>query len=104
MRNVMELTFSRGSDAVGPGLGTAYGATVHQEMYLLVKECGFSPQDAIRSATTLTAKVFGLKDRGEVAQGLKADLVLVDGNPVDDIDATLNIKSVWRDGILAKGF
>ncbi|CAI6088338.1 unnamed protein product [Clonostachys chloroleuca] len=93
-----------GSDAVGPGLGTAYGATVHQEMHLLVKECGFSPQDAIRSATTLTAKVFGLKDRGEVAQGLKADLVLVEGNPTHDIDATLNIKSVWRDGILAKGF
>ncbi|CAH0051973.1 unnamed protein product [Clonostachys solani] len=93
-----------GSDAVGPGLGTAYGATVHQEMYLLVKECGFSPQDAIRSATTLTAKVFGLKDRGEVARGLKGDLVLVEGNPVDDIEATLNIKSVWRDGILAKGF
>ncbi|VUC27892.1 unnamed protein product [Clonostachys rosea] len=93
-----------GSDAVGPGLGTAYGATVHQEMYLLVKECGLSPKDAICSATALTAKVFGLKDRGEVAVGLKADLVLVEGNPVADIDATLNIKGVWRDGILAKSF
>lgn len=94
----------RGSDSAGPGLGTAWGATFHHEMYLLVKACGFSPKEALHAGTALTAKLFGWKDRGQIAQGLKADLVLIEGNPVDDIDDTLNIRSVWRDGIQAKDF
>ncbi|KAF2810869.1 uncharacterized protein BDZ99DRAFT_508303 [Mytilinidion resinicola] len=93
-----------GSDSAGPGLGTAWGATFHHELYLLVKECGFSPEEALHAGTALTAKLFGWKDRGEIAEGLKADLVLMEGNPLDDINATLNIRSVWRDGIQAKEF
>ncbi|KAF7556161.1 hypothetical protein G7Z17_g1639 [Cylindrodendrum hubeiense] len=93
-----------GSDSAGPGLGTAWGATFHHELYLLVKECGFSPKEALHAGTALTAKLFGWKDRGQIAQGLKADLVLIEGNPLNDIDVTLNIRSVWRDGIQAKEF
>ncbi|TVY46534.1 Imidazolonepropionase [Lachnellula occidentalis] len=93
-----------GSDAAGPGLGTAWGVSFHQELYLLVKECGFSPKEALHAGTALTAKLFGWKDRGQIAQGHKADLVLLEANPLDDIDATLNIRGVWRDGILAKDF
>ncbi|TVY26707.1 hypothetical protein LHYA1_G004699 [Lachnellula hyalina] len=101
---VMVLTLLRGSDSAGPGLGTAWGVSFHQELYLLVKECGFSPKEALHAGTALTAKLFGWKDRGQLAQGLKADIVLLEGNPLDDIDATLNIRGVWRDGILAKDF
>jgi imidazolonepropionase-like amidohydrolase len=71
-------------------------------MYLLVKECGFSPAEALHAGTALTASLFGWKDRGQIELGLKADLVLIQGNPLDDIDATLNISGVWRDGIQAK--
>lgn len=98
------LTILRGSDSAGPGLGTAWGVTFHHELFLLVKECGFSPKEALHAGTALTAKLFGWNDRGQIAQGLKADLVLIGGNPLDDIDATLNIRSVWRDGIQAKEF
>ncbi len=98
------LTFLRGSDSAGPGLGTAWGATFHHELYLLVNECGFSPMEALHAGTALTAKLFGWKDRGLIAPGFKADLVLIEGNPVDDIEATLNIRTVWRDGIKAKEF
>jgi imidazolonepropionase-like amidohydrolase len=76
--------------------------TFHHELYLLVTKCGFSPKEALYAGTALTAKLFGWKDRGRIAQGLKADLVLIEGNPLDDIDATLNIRSVWRDGVQAK--
>lgn len=85
-------------------MGTAWGATFHQEMYLLVKECEFSPQEALHAGTALTAKLFGWKDRGQIVPGLKADLVLIEGNPIDDIGTALNIRSVWRDGIQAKEF
>ena len=76
----------------------------HHELYLFVKECGFTPKEALYAGTALTADLFGWEDRGQIAQGLKADLVLIKGNPLDDIDATLNIICVWRDGIQAKEF
>ena len=98
------LTLLRGSDSAAAGLGTAWGVSFHHELYLLVKECGFSPMEALHAGTALTAKLFGWKDRGQIVRGLKADLVLIEGNPLDDIDATLNIRSVWRDGIQAKEF
>jgi imidazolonepropionase-like amidohydrolase len=57
-----------------------------------------TPEEALRSATSVTAKRFKFDDRGRLADGLNADLLLVEGNPLEDIDATLNIRGVWRDG------
>jgi alpha-D-ribose 1-methylphosphonate 5-triphosphate diphosphatase PhnM len=51
-----------------------------------------------RSATSLTARRFGLHDRGRVEQGLRADLVLVDGDPTTTINDSLSIRAVWRQG------
>lgn len=81
-------------------MGTAYGLTMHQELYIFVHKIGMSPEEALRSATSLTAKRFKFGDRGRLEAGLKADLLLVEGNPLEDIDATLNIRGVWRDGNL----
>ncbi len=61
---------------------------------LLVNECDFSSPGALDAGTALTAKPFGWKDRGQIVQGLKAGLVLIEGNPLVDIDSTLNIRSV----------
>jgi len=43
--------------------------------------------------------VFGLADRGRVAAGQRADLVLVSGDPLADITATRAIERIWRGGI-----
>lgn len=75
---------------------------MHHELYLLVHEGGLTPQDALRSATSLTAQRFGFKDRGEIAEGRRADLLLVEGNPLQNIDDSLNIRGVWRGGIELK--
>jgi imidazolonepropionase-like amidohydrolase len=91
-----------GSDAAGAGLGTAWGLSLHHELFLFVDKCGFTPLEALRSATSVTARRFGFDDRRRIAKGLKADLVLIEGNPVADIDATLNLRGVWRDGLLAE--
>ncbi|MFD9701195.1 amidohydrolase family protein [Lentzea sp. NPDC059081] len=77
--------------------GQAHGASVHQEMALLV-EAGFSPVRALRAATAVPAQRFGLHDRGRVAAGLRADLVLVDGDPTTTISDSLSIVDVWRGG------
>ena len=94
------LTAYSGSDAAGPALGTAYGLSVHHELYLFVHKVGMTPKEALRSATSLPAKRFQFADRGKLAEGLRGDLLLVEGNPLEDIDATLNIRGVWREGVL----
>lgn len=79
------------------GGGLAHGASVHHEMALLV-EAGFSPVRALRAATAVPARRFGLDDRGRIAPGLRADLVLVDGDPTTTIGDSLSIVGVWRGG------
>lgn len=76
----------------------AHGAGMLRELELLVR-AGLTPSEALRSATSLPAAVFGLTDRGRVAPGLRADLVLVAGDPTTDITTTRNIVDVWRRGV-----
>lgn len=77
--------------------GVAHGASVHHEMQLLV-EAGLTPVEALRAATSVPAKRFGLEDRGVVAVGKRADLVLVRGNPTVVIGRTLDVLGIWRRG------
>jgi imidazolonepropionase-like amidohydrolase len=76
---------------------TGHGITLHHELTLLVR-AGLSPAEALAAATSAPARCFGLTDRGRIAPGLRADLLLVDGNPCADITATRNIVAVWRNG------
>jgi imidazolonepropionase-like amidohydrolase len=77
--------------------GTEYGVSLHHEMAALV-DAGLSPQEALAAATSVPATVFRLGKRGQVANGYKADLLLVEGNPLADIAATRRIVEVWKDG------
>jgi imidazolonepropionase-like amidohydrolase len=79
----------------------AHGESLHEELERLVG-CGLAPAEALRGATSLAADTFGLKDRGVIAPGRRADLVLVDGDPTLDITATRNIRGVWIGGLRVK--
>src|SRR5690606_31779312 len=57
-----------------------------------------SPGEALAAATALPARRFGLGDRGRIAPGQRADLVLVDGDPLADITATRAIVTLWKNG------
>lgn len=70
---------------------------MHGELELLVR-AGLSPVQALRAATSLPARRFGLHDRGRIAPGLQADLLLVEGDPTQEITATLSIAGIWRRG------
>jgi len=63
-----------------------------------VNNAGLTPQEALRAATSLNARVFGLHDRGLLVEGRRADMVLVEGNPIQNINDTLNLRGIWRDG------
>jgi len=84
-----------GTDAPNPG--TTYGSSLHRELMLLVK-AGLSPLKALRAATSIPAKKFNLKKQGFIKKGMKADLILIEGNPVENIKATRNIVAVWKNG------
>lgn len=85
-----------GTDAPNPG--TAHGASLHGEMQLLV-DAGLTPIEALRSATSVPSDMFHLNDRGRIAAGKRADLVLVRGDPTVDITASRDIISVWKLGV-----
>lgn len=74
------------------------GESLHGELKLLV-DAGLSPVEALRSATSTTATLFRLDDRGHVQEGFRADLLLVKGDPTVDITASRNIDQVWIAGI-----
>ncbi|MGH3195000.1 MAG: amidohydrolase family protein [Streptosporangiaceae bacterium] len=55
--------------------------------------------DALRAATSRPARYFGLADRGVIEPGCRADLLLIDGDPLRDIKATQSIRRIWCGGI-----
>ena len=60
---------------------------------------GISPLEAIGCATANGARVLGMSDRfGTIADGLAADLLLVDGDPSQDIKALTSVRAVFKDG------
>lgn len=94
--NVAGVPILAGTDAPNPG--TTHGASIHSEMQLLV-EAGLTPAQALASATSVTARAFRLSDRGRIAPGLRADLVLVNGDPTTDITAARSIHTIWKGGV-----
>ncbi len=84
-----------GTDAGAPS--TTHGASLHGELALLV-EAGLTPSQALTAATKTTAERFGLKDRGQIKPGLRADLLLVEGDPTKDIKATRAIARIFKNG------
>ncbi|WP_202805902.1 amidohydrolase family protein [Actinopolymorpha alba] len=84
-----------GTDTPNPGL--VFGASLHRELRHLVA-AGLGPAEALAAATAVPAEVFGLTDRGRVAAGLRADLILVDGDPTTRIEDTQDLRRVWVAG------
>jgi hypothetical protein len=87
-----------GTDTPMPGIYP--GFSLHEELALLV-ESGFTPRDALRSATLAPAQFLGIADTtGSVAVGKRADLLLLDADPTRDIRNTRRIRAVVLDGRL----
>jgi imidazolonepropionase-like amidohydrolase len=95
-RNVPILA---GTDA--PGAGQTYGASLHGELQLLVG-VGLTPVQALTAATAAAARAFRLTDRGRIGEGLRADLVLIDGDPTTNILDTRRIVAVWKRGAMVE--
>ena len=90
---------------IGAGTDTpigfaAPGYSLHSELEMLVR-AGLSPMEALRAATVRPAEFFGLEgEMGTIEPGRLADLVLLSGNPLDDITLTRSVQAVVTKGQL----
>lgn len=85
-----------GTDAPVPGM--VPGFSLHDEFQALVR-AGMSNRQVLDSTTRLAAEWLGtIGDRGTVEAGKRADLVLLEANPLDDIANTRRIAAVIRNG------
>jgi imidazolonepropionase-like amidohydrolase len=99
----LKLAYDAG---VKVGFGTDSGAmparvpgfAEHQELAMMV-DAGLTPMQAIQCATKTNAELLGIeKTTGTLIVGKRADLVVLDGNPLDDIHNTQKIVAVWHGG------
>ena len=94
----------------GTGLTQARTVVIDGNVISDVQDCrknidgrGLTPLEALRAATIVAAEHFDLPDRGAIEPGRRADLVLISGDPLQNISATRSIGRVWIDGVETGG-
>ncbi len=101
MQNLKALSDAGVGIAMGTDSGVAtrfQGYFEHMEMWMMA-DAGMSPMDIIVSATGGAARCMGLDlEIGTLEAGKRADLVVLEANPLDDIRNTRTIESVWING------
>jgi len=91
------IPFLAGTDTP-PGVYIFPGFSLHEELQRFVA-AGFTPMEALQTATLNPAKFLGMEDRlGTIEKGKLADLVLLNANPLDDIGNTQKIAAVVANG------
>ncbi|MFD3390032.1 amidohydrolase family protein [Alteromonas macleodii] len=104
---LIQNTFEKAHKAgVKIAFGTDSGVSAHgdnaQEFSLMV-EAGMKPADALLSATVNSASLLGISDiLGTLEEGKLADIVAVQGNPLDDISLMERVSFVMKDGVVYK--
>lgn len=97
--------------AATPGLKLVYGtdavAGAHgrnaEDLVCRVRQAGQRPMDVLVAATSTSAEALGLgRETGSLAPGLAADLIVLDGNPLDDIDVVNRVVLVMKNGQVAR--
>ncbi|MEM8935669.1 MAG: amidohydrolase family protein [Pseudomonadota bacterium] len=88
------------------GFGTDASLFPHGQnarQFAIMVEWGMSPMDAIKAATTTTAELLGIAEQtGRITPGLAADIIAVNGDPLEDIRTLEAVEFVMKDGVVYK--
>lgn len=90
------VRIAAGTDAGNAGV--FHGLSIRRELALYV-EAGFTPAEAILTATRNAADVIGRADLGRIEEGAIADLLIVEGDPLADIGALGAVRAVYKEGV-----
>lgn len=90
--------------AMGTDAGTPFNFHDKSACELkLMVNCGMTPMEAIVSSTKVASELLGINDNyGTLETGKKADFIVLDENPLDNIEALLNVNKVYKGGKLVK--
>ena len=92
-----DISVVTGTDA--GNIGTLHATSYYQELEKMEK-AGLSNFELLQASTINAAKAFGLQNSlGSIALGKKADVVLLNENPLDNINALTKIEKVFKDGV-----
>lgn len=84
-----------------PNLNINYGTDLYEELFLL-KEAGLTNIEVLKAGTINTAEAFDLKKIGLIKKGYLADILLIDGDPTENIEDIKNIEMIWKAGKLVR--
>jgi len=98
-------------NAVKLGVKIAFGTDAavfphgqNAKEFKLMVDLGMPPIDALRSATSVTADLFGISEKvGTLEKGKLADIIAMPGDPTSDITATERVSFVMKEGKVVKG-
>lgn len=105
------LYFDRARHAIKAGVKVALGSDAGdgvdhgqnaKEFTALVTQGGLAPLDAIRAGTVNSAELLGVSDRGTIQAGRLADIVAVEGDPVQNLRVLENVRFVMKGGKIYK--
>ena len=89
------ITILAGTDA--DNFGMNLGVDLHEESEIYVVG-GMTPVEALKAATSNIADAYRLNDRGRIAVGKRADLILIEGDPTEEIKDLAKISNIWQIG------
>lgn len=102
VENSFRMAVEKGVNiALGTDAGVMPHADARLEFYAMVKR-GMSPLQALQSSTIHAADLLGVNDRGQLEVGMLADIIAVDGNPLENIRVMESVAFVMKDGAVVK--
>lgn len=112
VKHVLEPHFSMLEQAVRLGVTIAVGTDCgspetpppfYFDELLAMEEAGMTHMQVLHAATRIAAACCDLPDRGVLAAGYKADVIMISSNPLEDLNALRGKKRIWKDGRLFTG-
>ena len=94
------IIIGTGTDA--GNIGTLHAASYYREIEAM-KAAGLTNAEIIQASTIGAAHVIGQQDSlGQIGLGMKGDLIILDANPLDDLDALNQVREVIKNGIITE--